>query len=193
MLRRTFALLSVLSLALMLATGFFAVAGAWTNSARITFSRRHIVGGHIKWYREYELAVGKGMAFIVEDEELTDDDPNFADALDFLSSKPRMEMVLTDEPDSGSHYELYRASQWQCNWAFLTEIRGAYSDGFVMHGVLFPSVVPVIAFGVAPALWIISRIRTYRRNRAGRCSVCGYDLRATPHQCPECGTVHEKS
>ena len=50
---------------------------------------------------------------------------------------------------------------------------------------------------VLPAGWVVGvgvrRRRAKRLLRANVCPSCGYDLRATPDRCPECGTVAKPS
>ena len=46
-----------------------------------------------------------------------------------------------------------------------------------------------IGFAVLPALNVGWSLRRRSRNSGRRCSTCGYDLRATPERCPECGTA----
>ena len=61
-------------------------------------------------------------------------------------------------------------------------VRGEwYNRGVAVHWLLLSA-----AAAVVPALALI---RHHRRARDGHCSVCGYDLRATPDRCPECGSV----
>ena len=52
--------------------------------------------------------------------------------------------------------------------------------------LIVPHWMTALAAGVIPAIWIIRRNRAARFG-TGRCRRCGYDLRATPARCPECG------
>lgn len=49
--------------------------------------------------------------------------------------------------------------------------------------------LPAMILG-ATTYVVVGWRRNRRRARQGLCQVCGYDLRATPHQCPECGTLY---
>jgi hypothetical protein len=55
--------------------------------------------------------------------------------------------------------------------------------------IAFPYWLLSILTGLLPAARITTFLRRFRRKRADRCLACGYDLRATPDRCPECGTV----
>jgi hypothetical protein len=70
--------------------------------------------------------------------------------------------------------------------------RGSDSKGMPSTNVIFPLWSAVLTSAVLPALWIrgVRRDRTLRRRAsANRCLACGYDLRATPERCPECGAA----
>jgi hypothetical protein len=44
-------------------------------------------------------------------------------------------------------------------------------------------------FGLLPAIRIVQHFYPHRSHQGSHCLTCGYDLRATPDRCPECGTI----
>lgn len=59
----------------------------------------------------------------------------------------------------------------------------------VFTGLGVPLWFPAVLFGAGPLLSLARYGHRRRRRCAGRCQKCGYDLRATPGRCPECGAV----
>lgn len=56
------------------------------------------------------------------------------------------------------------------------------------HSIGVPHALIAAVLALLPLFWLRSA-RRRSRSVAGRCMACGYDLRATPDRCPECGTA----
>jgi hypothetical protein len=71
---------------------------------------------------------------------------------------------------------------------YRNDINGIGHDYYL----IFPFWLIAFLTLVPPLLWISTWFKYRRKTRQGRlrlCPSCGYDLRATPDRCPECGVV----
>ena len=62
-----------------------------------------------------------------------------------------------------------------------------------IRGAFAPVWAVALATAVLPAWWVPRERRlrkAERRQRSGLCPRCGYDLRASPDRCPECGGLN---
>jgi hypothetical protein len=68
---------------------------------------------------------------------------------------------------------------------------GSSDDGDMLLNFGLPAWFVALLLAIYPNMRILKHRKRQRRRRAGKCVICGYDLRGSPDQCPECGTERE--
>lgn len=190
--RRFFTLLSALSLVLCVGTCVLWVRSYWIED--VIFLHRHRwssgpVGTSNTWYTDDSESAGmfwdRGvLVFGSLRRRDTSMDPGA------MTANPEgVGLLISHRPADG---------RWP-------GILADFGRGFIVRGMWLPSSgldrrlhvglpcwAAALSAGILPATRLAVLLRRRRQHRsagASLCPACGYDLRATPHRCPECGAV----
>ena len=86
------------------------------------------------------------------------------------------------------HFDSYE--QWRQSLRFYAETRQLAAAGgrpITQRMLAIPFWATAWATAILPAITLQRFLRRRHRLRKGLCLRCGYDIRATPDRCPECG------
>jgi hypothetical protein len=185
MIRRLFRFLSVLSLVLCVATCVL-----WVRSYWVADTLRY--NGRVREGRLVDGAVGsdngtlsvyRGALYIrlelsaEYDHKFYDElNPELIRGLSIESAKPS---------DPGPVARLVRV-------VFRSEhapLSGGYVVRVTAYVLELPHWVLALVFALPPIVSAVQRSRAGRKRSRGLCPQCGYDLRASPDRCPECGAA----
>lgn len=89
---------------------------------------------------------------------------------------------LNGSPDTRLHRAFLSLQKLQNTPPILT----SFVQLSLPYYVPFAAALPLT---IVTTLWLIRIHRPRHRQKHGLSASCGYDLRATPHRCPECGAV----
>jgi hypothetical protein len=89
-------------------------------------------------------------------------------------------------PADSAGYQKLSASPDAGKWLWLSLDKNDFGLGIHSLLIFFASLIISI-------IWMRGFIIARQAKRIGRCQICGYDLRATPERCPECGTMVQQA
>ena len=182
--RRLLNLLTGLSLLLCVA-----MAALWVRSYsvfdRLTHYDSHRPGGHYEDKSLY-IALGRGSLYVERSFRRSERRPPPGFTSTYWSR-----LTINHE---GGHSD-YEGRRWDSALAGFRLQRGSFTPdqarsvdmyyAFTLVGIPLWSVV--LLTPVLPSVRLTRHV-WHRRRSQGYCPRCGYDLRATPDRCPECGT-----
>ena len=87
---------------------------------------------------------------------------------------PEEEYVGSPSPNWDFHWPSYRTNK--------------IVNGRIPGELLLPYWLLTLATTLLPGAWFRKRWKARHPKKEGLCPKCGYDLRASPLRCPECGT-----
>jgi hypothetical protein len=103
----------------------------------------------------------------------------------------RLSVYNTDLPYNGSIIGIAPSGpspkRWGCNWPVYFRYFDLGSE--VVWVLTVPLNLVAALASVMPLIRLWSIVRAGDRRQRGLCPSCGYDLRATPDRCPECGNL----
>ena len=155
-------------------------------------------------YRRDELNGNLGDHFY----RLTSSNVSLSVQWDPYISQPPNHWILLSEPEPfvpahfkclfacrierGPKYIFYEFFDFCYCVTFLDYYRSGRICPGKIQSILIPQWFFIVCFGFLPTRAVLRWVRKRRRERNALCVNCGYDLRATPDRCPECGKVPGK-
>jgi len=95
----------------------------------------------------------------------------------------------TNYPHGAQHNGMSNV-KWM--WFYHPLLRDAVVQGTSEYWIIVRLWIIAALVSIAPCVWAWRTKREHGRVVQGFCRRCGYDLRATPDRCPECGTIPPK-
>jgi hypothetical protein len=147
----------------------------------------HLFGTTETWYQQYSLHSGRGRLQVVRREigdgvqepGLREPFGRFEATADLDGFHPR------DTLWKFGRFEYLSARRRPVSPDGNPAYQYLWYDGFMIFGVPWWSLT--CAAAALPATRAVRLARRRSRRRRGLCAACGYDLRASPDRCPECG------